>query len=47
MLGYYFEIIYKRENKILWQMYSQRKRKTNGFYVLFPFYNMTRWKKRG
>lgn len=37
-----------KENKILWQMHSQAKRKTQMvYYVVFPFHNLTRWKKQG
>jgi hypothetical protein len=45
MLGYEFEIIHKKENKMWWKMLSRKEEDTKGF-VLFPFHNMIVWKKQ-
>lgn len=43
ILGYDFEIIYKRENQIAQHMWYQGMRNIQRvYYVLFQFHNMTR-----
>lgn len=49
MLGYNFEIIYKKSKSILlWQMHFEGKEKRlKILFVLLPFYKMIGWKKLG
>ena len=48
MLVYDFEIIYKKENIMLWKMPFQGKKKKHKVHnVPFLFHNLIGWKKKG
>jgi hypothetical protein len=48
MLGYDIEIIYKKgKNIFLWMPFKGKKKKQNVHYVLFLFYNIVGWNKKG